>query len=190
MRSLIMKPITAAIVGVLSLAATYAGAQDAAQAPAAATLFQNVRIFDGRSERLSPPSNVLVVGNTIRTISTAPIAAPSGTNPTPINGGGRVLMPGLIDAHTHITQSTVPLPLILSSDPNYWMLRAGKAAGDFLMRGFTSAREVGGPSFGLKRAIEEGHLSGPAHLGGGRDHLADVGTRRLPHAPRPAAQQR
>ena len=51
-------------------------AQDAAPT---GVLFENVRIFDGSSERLSGPSNVLVVGNTIQRISTAPIVAPPGT---------------------------------------------------------------------------------------------------------------
>ena len=161
MRSLIMKPITAAIVGVLSLAATYAGAQDATQAPAAATLFQNVRIFDGKSATLSASSNVLVRGNIIERISIAPIPTDRRADTRIIDGGGRTLMPGLIDAHAHMAQSVVPQALIISADPNYTMLRQGKAAGEMLLRGFTSARDLSGPTFGLKRAIDEGHILGP-----------------------------
>ena len=41
------------------------------------------------------------------------------------------------------------------------MLRQGKSAGEMLMRGFTSGRDVGGNTFGLKRGIDEGHLVGP-----------------------------
>jgi imidazolonepropionase-like amidohydrolase len=68
------------------------------QAPAAsATLFQNVRIFDGKGASLSAPSDVLVKGNIIERISTAPIAAEPGVSV--IAGNGRTLMPGLIDAH-------------------------------------------------------------------------------------------
>jgi imidazolonepropionase-like amidohydrolase len=63
------------------------------------TLFQDVRIFDGKSGSLSAPSSVLIKGNVIERISTAPIAAESGV--TVIAGGGRTLMPGLIDAHWH-----------------------------------------------------------------------------------------
>src|SRR6185437_9619658 len=47
-------------------------AQDAAPAPV--TVFSNVRIFDGKSGQLFPPSNVLVRGNTIEKISTDPIS--------------------------------------------------------------------------------------------------------------------
>src|SRR5208283_259192 len=72
-----------------------------------AVLIENVRIFDGTSEWLSATSNVLVVGNVIKTISNAPIADPPATTVTRIRGGGRTLMPGLIDAHTHIMFETL-----------------------------------------------------------------------------------
>ena len=133
-----------------------------AQQPAAApalTLFQNVRIFDGKSTTLSPPSNVLVKGNVIESISTATIAADPAA--TVIAGGGRTLMPGLIDAHVHMAMSSVPQLLLVTADSNYTMLRQGKSAGEMLMRGFTSGRDVGGNTFGLKRSIDEGHLVGP-----------------------------
>ncbi len=69
-------------------------------APASAddVLFENVRIFDGKSAALSGPSNVLVKGNVIERISTAPIVAAGALR---IAGNGRTLMPGLIDAHWH-----------------------------------------------------------------------------------------
>lgn len=68
-------------------------------------IFENVRIFDGSSARLSAPSNVLVVGNLIKAISAAPITAPADSRLTRIPGGGRTLMPGLIDNHVHVTLS-------------------------------------------------------------------------------------
>ena len=55
-------------------------AQPPAPARETATLFQNVRIFDGKSGALSAPSNVLVKGNIIERISTAPIAAKAGAD--------------------------------------------------------------------------------------------------------------
>ena len=66
-----------------------------------ATLFRNVRVFDGKSPTLSAPSSVLVSGNTIERISTAAIAIEKNAGVRVIDGGGRVLMPGLIDAHWH-----------------------------------------------------------------------------------------
>lgn len=52
-------------------------------------------------------------------------------------------MPELIDAHTHMTAS-MTLRKFLAADPNYAALRAGRQAGEVLMRGFTAVRDVGG----------------------------------------------
>jgi imidazolonepropionase-like amidohydrolase len=143
----------------LGLAAT-AGAQGPVPQPTA-VLFENVRVFDGISDRLSAPSNVLVVGNVIRAISTAPTPVPAGAALTRIAGGGRTLMPGLIDAHTHLMFATVPQVAILTADIGFVHIAAGKAATDMLMRGFTSVRDLGGPVFGLKGAIDAGLVPGP-----------------------------
>jgi imidazolonepropionase-like amidohydrolase len=140
-----------AAVAVIGLHTSSAMAED--------ILFENVRIFDGSGSSLSAPSNVLVKGNLIETISEAPIEADSSV--TRIAGGGRTLMPGLIDAHWHALLVR-PNPIAaLASDVGYLNLLAGAEATDTLMRGFTTIRDMGGPSFGLKRAIDEGLLPGP-----------------------------
>lgn len=133
----------------------------AQEAQPAGVLYENVRIFNGTSEQLSKPSNVLVVGNVIKTISTSPIAAPPATALTRIDGGGRTLMPGLIDAHSHISVMGVSMTEALNADIGYVHLAAGKAAEAMLLRGFTTVRDMGGPSFGLKRAIDSGLIPGP-----------------------------
>jgi imidazolonepropionase-like amidohydrolase len=134
-------------------------AQPAAQAGPATTLFQNVRIFDGKSPRLSAASNVLVRGNVIERISTAAIAPEADTRV--IDGGGRTLMPGLIDNHWHM-MFVRPSPLLMmSADVGYLNLLAGAEANATLLRGFTTVRDVGGPVFSLKRAIDEGLVTGP-----------------------------
>jgi imidazolonepropionase-like amidohydrolase len=122
-------------------------------------LFRDVRIFDGVSSALSAPSSVLVSGNTIATISEAPIGPPAGA--TVIDGGGRTFMPGLIDTHWHTMMATIPLRALLTADDGYLTIAAGQGAGETLLRGFTSVRDVGGPSFGVKRAIDEGVIAGP-----------------------------
>lgn len=125
------------------------------------TDFRDVRIFDGHSDQLSAPSNVRVKGNRIERISTGPLPAEPDGTVTVIDGGGRTLMPGLIDNHWH-TMFVRPSPAqLMSSDPGYINLVAGDEANDTLMRGFTTVRDLGGPSFGLKRAIDEGVIDGP-----------------------------
>ncbi len=125
----------------------------------AQTLFNNVRIFDGNSATLSAPSNVLIKGNIIERISAAPIASDAST--TVIAGGGRTLMPGLIDAHWH-TMLVRPNPIAaMANNVGYTTLVAAAEATDTLMRGFTTVRDLGGPAFALKRAIDEGLVAGP-----------------------------
>ena len=125
------------------------------------TLFQNVRIFDGRSASLSAPANVLVRGDTIARISSGPIAVEASANVRIIAANGRVLMPGLIDAHWHAFMAATPQMLLMTADTNYLQLLAARQAQATLMRGFTTIRDLGGPVFGLKRAIDEGVMTGP-----------------------------
>ena len=125
------------------------------------TLFENVRVFDGQGDQLSNPVNVLVRGNVIETISASPIPTDRSGNTTIVRGEGRTLMPGLIDAHTHIVMGTIPISVMMTADPSFVQLQAGKAAEDMLMRGFTSVRDLAGPVFGVKRAIDEGVIMGP-----------------------------
>ncbi len=122
------------------------------------TLYENVRIFDGQGAELSAASNVLVVGDKIETISTDPIEA---ADAEVIDGGGRVLMPGLIDAHWHTMLIRNTPAESITGDVGYNTIAAADEAKDTLLRGFTTVRDVGGPSFGLKRAIDEGLVPGP-----------------------------
>jgi imidazolonepropionase-like amidohydrolase len=121
-------------------------------------LFENVRIFDGKSGALSAPSNVLIKGNVIASISEDRIEA---EGVIPIAGNGGTLMPGLIDMHWH-AMLVRPNPVqVQSNDVGYTNLLAGVEATATLMRGFTTVRDMGGPTFGLKRAIDEGLVPGP-----------------------------
>jgi imidazolonepropionase-like amidohydrolase len=128
-----------------------------ASASADDVLFENVRIFDGKGAALSAPSSVLVQGKLIARISTSPIAAEGAQR---IAGNGRTLMPGLIDAHWH-AMLIASTPAEAMGDIGFANLAAGDEATDTLMRGFTTVRDVGGPVFGLKRAIDQGIVAGP-----------------------------
>ena len=127
----------------------------------ATTLFQNVRIFNGKSAALSAASNVLVKGNTIERISVSPITVQTNSDVRIIAANGRVLMPGLIDAHWHAFMAATPQMLLMTADSSYLQLLAARQAEATLMRGFTTVRDLGGPVFGLKRAIDEGVMIGP-----------------------------
>ncbi len=129
--------------------------------PNGTTLFQNVRIFDGKSGELSKPSHVLVRGIKIERIATTQIPTDRRADTILIDGGGRTLMPGLIDAHWHAMMVRPTPAAAMADDVGYTSLVAGAEATDTLMRGFTTVRDLGGPAFGLKRAIDEGVVAGP-----------------------------
>lgn len=129
--------------------------QDTRQRP---VLFRNVRVFDGKSGVVSGPRNVLVRGKVIERISADAIADPDAQV---IEGNGRVLMPGLIDAHWHSMMAAPTLGAILGGDQRYLTVVAGAESTRTLMRGFTTVRDVGGNVFGLKQAVDGGVLPGP-----------------------------
>lgn len=126
------------------------------------TLFEKVLVFDGKSQKLSPPNNVLVIENKIEIISAKSIQAPAGVMVTRIAGNGRTLMPGLIDAHTHLYLS---VPQTVLFDPNTTTAildaKAYDAAKATLMAGFTTVRDMAGPVFKLKNDIDQGKAVGP-----------------------------
>ena len=130
-------------------------------APLSAVLFQNVRVLNVKTGTITAPSNVLVRGNKIEKISATAIPTDQSSHATVIDGKGRTLMPGLIDAHTHLMFETIPLLAALTSDLGFINVVAVKAADDMLMRGFTSVRDLGGPVFGLKHGIDLGIVPGP-----------------------------
>ncbi|OSP53962.1 amidohydrolase family protein [Pseudoruegeria sp. SK021] len=120
-------------------------------------VFENVRVFDGTA--LTDPMNVLVEGNHIAQISADLIDA--GAEAVHISGDGRTLMPGLIDAHWHTFMARPSMALASTAPFTFITLLAGAEAQATLMRGFTSVRDLGGPTFGLKMAIDSGAIAGP-----------------------------
>ena len=105
--------------------------------------------------------NVLVRGNTIEKISDKPIPTDRRADTTLIDGKGMTLMPGLIDAHTHLMFCSIPQLVALTSDAGYLNVAAVRSAEEMLMRGFTSVRDLGGPVLGLKKGIDQGLVKGP-----------------------------
>lgn len=102
-----------------------------------------------------------VRGNKIELISSAPIPVDRSATTTIINGNGRTLMPGLIDMHSHIMWESLPQAQMQVFDFAYFNLIAARSAEKTLMRGFTTLRDVGGPSFSLKKVIDDGVYAGP-----------------------------
>ncbi|MGJ3256687.1 MAG: amidohydrolase family protein [Alcanivorax sp.] len=147
-----VKILTAILSGFLSLLSSVVIAESS-------VLFENVKIFNGAGASLSEPSQVLVEGNQIKTISSAAIEV--GQQTEVIDGQGMTLMPGLIDAHFHMMLAAAPMNAALGGPEGYLNLLAAQEAKNTLMRGFTSVRDLAGPVFSVKKAIDEGLIDGP-----------------------------
>jgi imidazolonepropionase-like amidohydrolase len=128
-------------------------------APPRPIVFTNFLLFDGKSGALREGLSLLVAGGRIKSVVSGSPAAPDGAHT--IDCGGRVVMPGLIDAHWHSVFAGLPVSSLFAADVGYIFLAASAEAERTLMRGFTTVRDLGGPSFPLKQAIDEGIVPGP-----------------------------
>lgn len=133
-----------------------------AQAQQDQILLENVRILDHETQSLTDRRHVLIKGNTIETISISPIKV-NTKDVIKINGSGKTLMPGLIDAHVHMVFGSLTMPQMVTNDlsEEFLLKTISQSAHKMLMRGFTSIRDVGGPIFPLKAAIDAGKITGP-----------------------------
>jgi len=131
-----------------------AHAEDASQ-----ILFANVKIFDGKTDRLVD-GNVLVEGNLITKIGRN-IDAPGATV---VDGGGRTLLPGFIEAHAHLMLMGPSLPAMEANTTwEDFAIHGTRMAEMYLMQGFTTVRDAGGGNAGLRRAIDAGQILGPRY---------------------------
>ena len=136
-----------------------AGARATPPDPTPPIVFENFLLFDGKSNALRGGLRLLVETNRIKLIATSDLTSPDGAQM--INCGGRFMMPGLIDAHWHSIFAALPISALVSADIGYIFLAASAEAKRTLMRGFTTVRDLGGPSFPLKQAIDDGLATGP-----------------------------
>ncbi len=139
----------------LGQAATPPAPQAAAPRP---VLLTNLRLFDGSGQAARAGVQVLIEGQAIKAL---PAAAETVEGAQVIDCQGKLVMPGLIDAHWHTMLAAMPQAVAMTADLGYLYLAAAQEAQRTLLRGFTSVRDAGGPAFALKRAIDEGMVPGP-----------------------------
>ena len=148
---------TAAVVGMFA-GFGLAPREVRAQTPGRPLLLTNLRLFDGETLSMQEGRDILVEGGRIAAL---PARGQGPGDAEVIDCGGRSVIPGLIDAHWHATLVGVTMVVAATQDIGFIHLMAGREAGATLMRGFTTVRDVGGPAFGLKMAIDRGVVEGP-----------------------------
>ncbi|MFK8057364.1 MAG: amidohydrolase family protein [Saprospiraceae bacterium] len=148
------------------------------------TLIKNVNVWNGTGETILKNHDVLIVDNLIQQVGEN-ITAVEGA--VIIDGKQKFLIPGLSDAHVHLAMTMGVHELRNKADWMYTSVRASKAAENFLMLGFTTVRDVGGPVMGLKKAIDEGIIVGPRIYPSGAfiSQTSGHGDLRNPNEPNP-----
>jgi imidazolonepropionase-like amidohydrolase len=128
------------------------------------TIFENCAILDVTSGDFEPGRNMMIRDGRIREISSARLDAPDAIR---IDVRGRTLMPGLCDAHVHVTQLATDTRFLCDAAPSYVSAQSSVVMRDMLMRGFTTVRDCGGADYGLADAVEHGLFAGPRVLHSG-----------------------
>jgi imidazolonepropionase-like amidohydrolase len=121
-------------------------------------LFRNFRMLEPEVGELREGFELLVEDDIIQETSDKPIKAEGAQE---IDCGGRTLMPGLIDSHVHVFLSEVNIRFLEAVPLTLATARAAALMRGMIDRGFTTVRDTGGADWGIKSAVEAGHIPGP-----------------------------
>jgi imidazolonepropionase-like amidohydrolase len=125
------------------------------------TLLRNATLFDSLRGAMQPGTQVLIEGERIAAVTTQAV---SGDGKHVIDVQGATLLPGLIDAHVHVTAASNDLMTQALEAPSLIVAKTAAIMRDMLHRGFTTVRDAGGADFGLQEAIAKGFFEGPRLL--------------------------
>ncbi|MBQ7920445.1 MAG: amidohydrolase family protein [Lachnospiraceae bacterium] len=148
-------------------------------------LIKNGNVFDGHTEKLKESAKIIIKDGIVEEILQG--AVPEENFDEVIDAGNRVVMPGLVDNHVHLFSSSSEKAEGLRIDER--AIRSVRVAHDVLLRGFTTVRDAGGMTFGLKKSIDSGVVVGPriypsnAHISqtcGNGDPRGGISAVRLP----------
>jgi len=123
-------------------------------------LFTNARVFDGKSDVLTEPQEVLVHRNLIRKVGPL-VPVPQDVKLVKVDCDGKTLMPGLIDMHAHIGIQEGMLEGRDEYDAMAMGAMAAQVLLDYLQQGFTTVRDAGGNVLGIAKALKNGRIAGP-----------------------------
>lgn len=123
-------------------------------------LFRNVRVYDGVSPSLVT-GDVLIDGATIAGVSSSPVGEDPSRETIVIDGGNRVLMPGMSDAHVHLVGNANSYVDMVAGTESHIALNGLAEAKNMLHRGFTAVRDMAGDTGSIKSVIDRGLFEGP-----------------------------
>ncbi|MEQ3554696.1 amidohydrolase family protein [Pseudonocardia nematodicida] len=126
---------------------------------------RNARVADPETATVSEPRDVLIREGRITEVAPAGTA---GTEDDTLDAGGRTVLPGLIDAHVHVTASTADLATLGDTSPFLVAAQAQRLLNGMLARGFTTVRDAAGADHGIAEAVRRDLFVGPRLFFGGK----------------------
>lgn len=127
-------------------------------------VLENAEVLDVVEGTILPDHRIVVKGDTIEQVEPMAVGQSVAPDDQVIDVAGKTVMPGLCDAHVHVTGWTANVTEIMRTSPLYTAARAADIMQGMLMRGFTTVRDEAGADYGLAMAVEEGYLAGPRVL--------------------------
>ncbi|GAF14217.1 aryldialkylphosphatase [Bacillus sp. JCM 19045] len=124
------------------------------------TAITNVSLIDGTGQDCIDDAVVLIENNHILAAGSAQsVSVPNDA--TIIDGGGQFLLPGLIDTHVHMALEIKNVQESLLTPFSYRFFEAAKRLETTIQTGITSVRDAGFADAGIKKAVEDGLVTGP-----------------------------
>lgn len=128
-------------------------------------ILTNASVLDVDAAAITPDQDIVIEDS--RIVDVRPSGTRNSTEHQIVDLRGRIAMPGLIDAHVHVTSVIGNSAFVARLSPYYIAVRASQIMGQMLQRGFTSVRDVGGADWGLSKAVEENIIEAPRLFFGG-----------------------
>ncbi|MDZ5077356.1 amidohydrolase family protein [Nesterenkonia sp. HG001] len=128
-------------------------------------VIREATVADVAAGTLTESQTLVIADGVIQEVGASP-TLPSGARE--VSAGGRVVIPGLVDAHVHVLAGTADLFRQAEESPFYVGAQGSQIMRSMLARGFTTVRDVGGADHGVSRAVAEGLWEGPRVVFGGR----------------------
>ena len=118
----------------------------------------NATLFDSASGTLKPHTTLVIEGERVVAVSQEPLQVDGAHR---IDVEGRVVLPGLIDAHVHVVATSHDLVGLALQPPSLVGAQSSQIMRAMLRRGFTTVRDAAGADFGLQEAVARGLYEGP-----------------------------
>jgi imidazolonepropionase-like amidohydrolase len=121
-------------------------------------VIRNAHLFDSAAGSFRPRSTIVIEGARIVAVTQEPVTVDDATV---IDAGGRAVLPGLIDAHVHVTATSHDLMGLAMQAASLTVAQSTTVMREMLYRGFTTVRDAAGADYGLQEAVASGLFEGP-----------------------------